>query len=506
MRKIPDLGFYLEPYENINPDTPYIFNDANVAHGSMWHSKKTENGEIGPLIYNRPTYVAEGVDLSNKDYTIEVKIKTSAYLELIRVNESGSQLEGYNYDGLNIWYTGGYLYVGRVGYPGAQYFARWKIYLDEDPKPEFTDIVVVRRAGNFEFYVNGELRYTLKNIKHSPKEPYFMLGSSANAEVVLYAVTIDIALPLGAHWNYDLNNMGSKPLTNSHLIYKASSNELTVDDVTGRYLMDIYSSGSWLIAVFTNRERVAFFRPRGLDSGKVISTVDFFEGKLRFTLDDGSEIIDESIIEENVVDVNYPTGRGILSEDGSRHLSLSAGEGVSIRKTGSLTIIKSKAVKTSFATEANCVIFEEIINCEDNALRPYFNVVDTWIPVPETELKKRASSSQYFLPEGSMFVPAGSYVVELDRNIPINQGMAKQNTHFGIIVLNKTLNEVIIKRVVKLDNNKNLVNINEAVEVYLPIKSEIEILVYSSGNLSNVVHDTVINTKTIPLKVAFKRI
>lgn len=505
MRKIPDLGFYLEPYDNLNPDTPYTFNDVNPT-GSMWHSDKTERGLIGPLIYNRPTYVAEGVDLSNKDYTIELRIKTTAYLELIRVNESGSQLEGYNYDGLNIWFSNGYIYVGRVGYPGAQYFVKWQPYPSKEPRPEYTDIVVVRRAGNFQFYVNGTLMYNLKNIKHSPKEPYFMLGTSANAEVVLYAVTIDIALPPEVHWNYDVNKLGSKPLTNSHLIYKASSNELTIDDVTGRYLMDIYSSGSWLIAVFTNRERVAFFRPRGLDSGKVISTVDFFEGKLRFTLDDGSELIAESIIEENVANVNYPTGRGILSEDGSRHLSLSAGDGISIKKIGPMTVIKSKAVKSSFATETNCVIFEEVINCEDNLLRPYLNIKDKWLTVPEVALTKRASSSQYFLSDGKMYVPPGSYIVGLERNIPLNQGIVKQNTHFGIIVRNKTLNETIIKRVVRLDNNKNVVNINEAVEVYLPLKSEMEILVYSSDNLIATVFDTVINSKTIPLRVTFKRI
>ncbi len=505
MRKIPDLGFYLEPFENLNPDTPYPYRDTNP-RGGMAHSDKTENGELGPLIYNSPTYTMDDLDLSDRDYTIELKLETYAYFELMRVNESGNKDDGYNYDGLRIWYSSGYLWVGRIGYPGAQYFRKWKIYADKEERPEYTNIVVVRRAGDFTFYVNGESRFELKDIKHSPEQPYFITATSNNAKVILFTVTIDIALPPEAHWNYDSNKFSNKPLANSHLVYKAKSGELTIDDVSGRYLMDIYSSGSWLIAVFTNRERVAFLRPRGLDTGKVIETVDFFENKLRLILDDATELVVDSIIPVNSVNIDYPNGFGVLKSDGSRHALLRGGDGVLVKQAGSLTVIKSKAVKSTFATEANCVIFEEVINCEDNMLRPYFNVVDRWLPIPESDLSKRASGSNYFMDKGKMFVPAGSYIVELTQNLPYNFAAGVNGVHVGVRINNKTLNETIMRHVSKLDDSKNIVSINDAVEVYLPIDSEIGIDVYASQSLTNMVLDTVINSRAVPLKLAFKRI
>lgn len=486
MKIIPDLGFYMEPNENINKNPIYEFNE--MGHrGSMDHSELTLNGKHGPLIHNKTSIVATGLDVSEKDYTIELKIKTNHYAELIRCNESGNITDGYKADGFNIWYSNGSIFVGRIGYPGAQYFRWWKIWPDgwKGVRPEYTSIVIVKLNGNFTFYANGEKRWTLNDIKQSPLEPTFLFGTSVNCPIEYFGVTLDIALPVEAFRDFDKDIYNNKSIANSHAIYKAGSKKLTVDDVKGRYLMDIYSKGSWIVAVFTDGHRVGFYRPRGLDSGTIPSNVEFVNGKLKFTMDDGSELLAESVLPKHSVNVDFPPGYGIMHHDGSKHRYLTAGSGIKIDKIGKLKVIRSKAVKPKFASEADCVIFEEITAADGPLIKSWPSNLNLWSSIPNEELTKRASHSSYFLPEGKMFVPKGTYVVQLQRNYVVALTIEE---HVSIRVINKTLNEEIIKVTSRVDKHSPVVNFKETTTLYLPIDCEIDIEVYISGPTTQVDH------------------
>lgn len=503
MKIIPDLGFYMEPNENVNTDPMYKFDEV-PRRGSMDHSELTFNGKHGPLVHNSPSLVATGVDVSDKDYTIEIKVKTNQYAELIRCNESGNKEDGYNYDGYNIWYTNGSIFVGRIGYPGAQYFRWWRVYpVGYAHKPEYTSIVIVKLNGNFTVYANGEKRWTLDDIKQSPLEPTFLYATTPNCLIEYFAVTLDVALPQEAFWDFNRANYSNKSLANSHAVYKAASKELTIDDVKGRYLMDIVSKGSWIIALFTDGHRVGFLRPRGLDSGSIPTNVEFVNGKLKFTLDDGSEIIAESVLPQHSVSVNFPGGSGIMNSEGTDHNYLKAGSGVKIDKIGKLNVIRSGAVKSKFASESDCVIFEESTPADGTLIKAWPAEVNKWSSIPTEALLKRASLKGYFLPQGKMFVPKGSYVVELRRNYVVN---LTDDQNVSIRVLNKTLNEEIMKVTSKVNRHSQVVNFNESTTLYLPIDCEIDIQVYISGSTGQVDHLLTHSGNASLVRLAFKKI
>ena len=358
---------------------------------------------------NRGQFFKLPISLKDIDFTLEISFKGIC---------DPIHFKGDNDTISNTWVRVSKSYV--TVYQWKSYWQRIFAYntkLKRTDDNGFTHYTLVKRAGRLYHYILGVLvwHHDITN-RFDSDEIYIMKG---NYDLHRFAFTPYVTLP--PEFMYTDSNVGNKDSDNNLALVNLDSDVYGAESYSNKMVTDFSSYGNWIIVKFNDGTMTAFNRPRGVDSGTTLVSVELELETMELVLtDENSKVYRIPVRVKIAESESVPEGTGILSVEG-KHKPIVGSPTLAINKLKAsesalvessivrdVTVLENPSMPLTNRDYSRRAVIRELVN--DGALMAYPKS-QKWEPLTDRLEQTVSNFTDFDLESGNIKLKGGRYLI-----------------------------------------------------------------------------------------------